>query len=163
MRLDARHVKRVKRIMFDKDIVDVMSDDHAVEFAKNAGKYFEINTCKTLLGVPTIYLLSPNEYTLFMVTMRTFTLFEVHTMILKKGRGAKAISETRKAAEWIFNNTTCEKVITYIPTFNRSARVFAKIVGMRDEGVCTKSFKKNGILHDQWVLGLGKETLLCQQ
>ena len=161
MRLDIRDVKLVKRIMFDKSIVDVMSDDHAIDFAKKAGKYFEINSCKTLLGVPTIYLLSPNKYTLFMLTMRTFTLFEVHTMILKEGRGKNAVENTIKTAKWMFENSTCEKIITYIPKFNKSARLFAKFAGMKDEGVCTKSFKKNGILHDQWTLGLEKETL-CQ-
>lgn len=162
MRLDLLDAKIVKDIMFNPEILDLMSDDHAEDYLAVAGPYVAINMVKTILGMPTIYFLHPNEHTLFMLTMRTMTLFEVHTMILPEGRGGGAIEATREAARWMFKNTSCEKIVTYVPKFNRKARIFAKIVGMKDEGICTKSFRKNGILHDQWVLGLEKE-ILCQQ
>lgn len=161
MRLTTLDARKVARIMFHPDILEVMSDDHATDHMKDAGPYFEINTAKTLLGIPSFYFLSPNEHTLFMVTSKTLTLFEVHTMILPEGRGVLAIEATKKAAEWLFNSTSCEKVVTYIPLFNKAARIFAKKAGMLDEGICTKSFKKDGVLHDQWVLGLEKEQI-CQ-
>lgn len=163
MRLDLLDAKIVKDIMFNPEILDLMSDDHAENHLEVAGPYFAINAAKTLLGMPMMYFLHPNKYTLFMLTMRTMTLFEVHTMILSEGRGRGAIEATREAAQWIFENTNCEKIVTYVPKFNRKARIFAKMVGMKDEGICTKSFRKNGTLHDQWVLGLEKEILSCQQ
>lgn len=143
------------RIVHHPEIYPVMCDDHADPNHDQIGSF--------LLMQKNLWLLHPAEHVLFMLAPLTMTLYEVHTMIEPEGRGRQAVKDTRKAAVWFFNmNPTCEKVITYVPFFNKQARVFARLVGMKDEGVCTKSFKKDGVLHDQWVLGLEKEAL-CQR
>lgn len=116
-----------------------------------------------LLMQPNIWMLHPAEHVLFMLVPRTLTVYEVHTMIEPEGRGRQGVRDTKKAGKWFFeNNSTCEKVITYVPFFNPQARLFAKLVGLKDEGVCTRSFKKDGELVDQWVLGLEKESVCLQ-
>jgi hypothetical protein len=141
------------RIIHHPEVYPDMCDDYADPAHTQLGRY--------LLQQETLYLLHPNAYTIFCFAPRTLTLFEVHTMIEPAGRGAEAVFAAREALKWLFENTTCAKVITYVPFFNRKARIFARKVGLVDEGVCTKSFKKDGTLHDQWVLGIEKEAL-CQ-
>ena len=133
----------------------MMCDDHADPSHNQLGSF--------LLMQNNIWMLHPAEHVLFMLVPRTLTIYETHTMIEPEGRGRQAVKDTLKAAKWFFdNNPTCEKVITYVPFFNKQARLFARLVGMKDEGVCTKSFKKDGELIDQWVLGLEKGAI-CQQ
>lgn len=116
------------------------------------------------LNNPLMWLVHPSDHVLLITHMRTRIVHEVHTLIEPEGRGKQAVLDVRAAAEWYFHQEgVCEKIITYIPFFNKPAKLFAKLVGMDEEGVCTKSFLKNGELVDQWVLGLEKEKFLCQQ
>lgn len=142
------------RIIHHPEVYPDMCDDYADPAHTQLGRY--------LLMEENLYLLHPNDNTVFCFAPRTLVLFEVHTMIEPEGRGHQAVKAARDALHWIFTNTTCEKVITYVPFFNRKARVFARKVGLVDEGVCTKSFKKDGELIDQWVLAIEKEALSCQ-
>ena len=164
MRLGALDANKVASFMFHPELFDDMSDDHSDAAWKKGGRYYEINVAKTLLTLPQVCVfLHPNRHVLFMMTLRTNTLWEVHTMIMPEGRGKEAVEATRGAAKWFFENSKCEKIITYIPVFNRKAKLFAKLVGMKEEGICTKSFKKHNQLHDQWFLGLEKETICLQE
>lgn len=61
----------------------------------------------------------------------------------------------------MFDNTSCEKMITNVPEYNKLAYRFAKSIGGVDEGTNRKSFKKEGILMDQYVLGITKEEFIC--
>ena len=154
MRLTIKDYELVNRIMSHPKIYPMMIDDHADPDHKELGSF--------LLMQPTIWMLHPADHILFMGVPRTMTVYECHTMIEPEGRGKSAIQSGIDAARYLFENSTCEKIITYVPFFNKRARIFAKVVGFKDEGVCTRSFKKDNILHDQWVLGLEKEAI-CQQ
>jgi RimJ/RimL family protein N-acetyltransferase len=59
--------------------------------------------------------------------------------------------------KWVFENTTCRKLISWAPEGNQRAYDFAIKAGLVDEGVCKKSFIKNGVLLDQHLMGIGKE------
>ena len=146
----------INSIMLHPDVLESIKDDHSE--AMNFDQLAEM-----VLRSPQTIMLHPADGILFMLTPRTLTLFEVHTMIVPKARGIKAVEATKRATQWVFANTPCEKIITYVPEFNRPAKIFAKKMGMVDEGICTKSFKRNGKLIDQWVLGLEKEKFICQQ
>jgi len=138
-------------------ILPDISDDHTDMDNKSLGS--------TLLSFPMVWMLQPSEYVLLMLVPLTLVLYDVHTMIKPKGRGIQAVHDVRRAAKWFFEDhaNVCEKICTFVPEFNKPAKVFARKVGMIEQGVMTKSFRKNGILHDQTILGLDKETFLCQR
>ena len=83
--------------------------------------------------------------------------YEVHTCILPEHRGKDAIRAAGAAGEWMFHNTACRKVVTLIPEWNRPALAFALSVGMKKEGLLTRSFWKDGEVSDQQLLGIEKE------
>jgi len=83
--------------------------------------------------------------------------YEVHTCVLPAHWGEKTREVVKEAARWMFANTPCRKVVTHVPSYNRLAHKLAVDAGMQPEGCNRKSWLKNGILHDQYVLGLCKE------
>lgn len=96
----------------------------------------------------------------FMVFPTTSVCFEVHTNILPEYWG-KALEAAKALIAWVFTQTECEKLITRVPAFNKLAYQLAIRVGMRSEGVNTKSFRKHGMLFDQHMMGIEKGSL-CQ-
>ena len=90
----------------------------------------------------------------FMVHSHTSILWEVHTCLLPE---TKNKLECAKALiKWVFENTTCRKLISWAPSDNRRAYDFAVKAGLVEEGICKKSFIKNGVLLDQHLMGIGK-------
>ena len=122
----------------------------------------EVFDCSQALKTDGVYFLTPIENEVlgcFIVHLHTMTLYEVHTCLLPICWGRKALEATRLCAEWVFGNTSCQKLMTWVPTYNRLAYRLAIKSGMQDEGLCKKSFLKNGVLHDMHLLGLEKETI----
>jgi hypothetical protein len=149
------HVRIVDDIVQEPAVFDMLVDDHSQGFkGQSVGASF-------LSGPYT--MLNPAPGVLFMLSPRTLTMFELHTMIKQEARGKSALQAARRAAEWVFKNTTCEKLITNVPTFNKPALAFALRFGFKREGLCTKSFRRDGKLYDQHLLGLEKGAFLCQQ
>ena len=112
---------------------------------------------KNILLNDKIYVLHPNEFTIFLWMPDNHCTCWVHTAILKEGRGKKAIIAGKKAIRWMFENTKYLKLITWIPSFNKQAELYSKWCGFIKEGCSKKSFLKNGILYDQYLYGLTKE------
>lgn len=154
MRMTLADCAKADSIIHHPAVFPMICDDHFTPGQKNLGT--------AMLQIPQAQLLHPNEHTIFMMIARSMTLYEVHTMITPEGRGKMGVEAGREVAKWFFENSTCEKIITYVPFYNKPAKIFARAVGMQNEGVCTKSVLKNGVLHDQWVLGLEKEKI-CRQ
>ena len=155
MRLFKADHEIADRIIHHPEVYPMISDDHSDPSHTQLGTFFLMN--------PAVWLVHPSEHVLLVTIPRSNTVHEVHTMIEPEGRGRQAIKDVRRAAKWYFENEgKCEKIITYVPFYNKQAYIFAKLVGMKDEGVCTKSIRKNGELVDQWVLGLEKEASCLQ-
>ena len=159
MRLANTEIGRAtaNRIMQHPEIYPYITDDHADPDHTELGAFIVQNR--------QIWMVQPSEHVLLMAVPITLTMYEIHTMIEPEGRGIQAVYDVRKAAKWFFENggNDGQKVYTLIPELNKAARIFAKKVGMIKQGVLTKSFLKNGKLHDQLILGLEKESFLCQQ
>jgi RimJ/RimL family protein N-acetyltransferase len=83
-------------------------------------------------------------------------LWEVHTALLPSAWGASARAAARAMAEWLWAHTSCRRLITNVPAYNRLALRFAEAAGMRRFGVNERSLLKNGRLHDQIMLGLSR-------
>lgn len=81
---------------------------------------------------------------------------EVHTNLLPNAYGERSLIAAKEMAEWIWKHTSCERIITDVPDFNRHAFKFAKRAGMSEFGCNPKSFKKDGKLWDVHMLGMSR-------
>ena len=81
--------------------------------------------------------------------------YEIHTTMLPKAWG-KTLRYTKEVLDWIFTNTVCLKVVTFVPETNKKALNLALKTGLKIEGFIEKSFLKNGSLIGQHVLGINK-------
>lgn len=88
--------------------------------------------------------------------------WEVHTCLLPVAWGETGKEAAKRMAEWIWQYTTCRRIVTNVPECNRLALRFAKAAGMVEYGRNEKSFLKDGKLWGQIMLGLTKEAE-CQQ
>lgn len=146
-------LERAKKIITDESVYPTISDDGCPEASE-----FDVTT---FFG-PFFLVLSPNEWTVFvLVPVNSFT-YEVHTNILPEGRGKLAIEACDEALFWVFSETNILKLITHVPISNVPAYALARKAGFKREGVNEKSWLKNGVLHDQLVLGLSKGDWLCR-
>lgn len=106
-----------------------------------------------------IYLLVVDESPLgvFMLVPHNTVCYEVHTCMLPRAWGERAEVAARAGTEWMFEHTSCRRIITNVPTCNRLAERFARKCGMAEFGRNPKSFLKGGALYDQILLGISKE------
>lgn len=93
---------------------------------------------------------------LWMFVRSNAVTVEVHTCLLPGHGFRRARTAAREAAEWIWANTDAMRIVTTVPAFNRAARWFAEAAGMTQYGLNPQSFLKDGILHDQALLGLSR-------
>lgn len=88
--------------------------------------------------------------------------WEVHTVLLPIAWGATGQEAARKLPAWMWENTSCRRIITTIPTTNRLALHFAIKAGMKLYGVNEASYLKNGVLCDQFCLGISYPRVLTE-
>ena len=98
----------------------------------------------------------------FMFHPMTMVMYGMHSAVLPKYRGWLSVRMAIGAAKWVFRNTDCLKLITYVPAGNIAALALARRGGMKAEGVITESIMKDGAMIDQTILGITKGELLCQ-
>lgn len=154
MRLGMDDAIFVNKVFSHPAVWPFITDDHAKEEHR-----FISGTLS--LSNPLAYLLSPNEFTVFMLLPRSLTTYEVHTAILPEGRGRMAVEAGKAAARWMFEHTTCEKLVGDVAADQKAMLLYSRLVGFKREGICTKSIRRNGQLLDQVMFGLEKESL-CQ-
>lgn len=87
--------------------------------------------------------------------------FEVHTCLLPKIWG-RSVECTLAGIDWMWENTSCRRIITNVPEYNLLAIRLAERSGLLRFGENPKSYLKNGILYNQIMLGISKEDK-CQQ
>ena len=79
---------------------------------------------------------------------------EFHPCILKQHRKEHAIEAINKAIDYAFDIEKIQKVNVIIPFSHENVHEFALKVGFQDEGVNKQSFLKNGIIYNQWYMGM---------
>lgn len=94
---------------------------------------------------------------IFLFVPQSRICWEVHTCLLPHSWGIRATEAAEEVARWIWANTPCRRIITNVPAYNRLALRFAKHAGMTPFGCNERSYQKNGILHDQIMLGLSRK------
>lgn len=93
---------------------------------------------------------------MFMFAKQNSATWEVHTCMLPGSWGETAKQAAAGVREWIWQNTDCQRIVTTIPVYNRLAVKFAKQSGMSEYGRNPKSFLKDGVLHDQILMGVSR-------
>lgn len=91
-------------------------------------------------------------------------LSEIHTCLLPHSWGNTARQIAREMLIWFWENSSCERLVTTVPDYNRLALVFAKAAGMVEYGRNPESYMKGGKLIDLILLGIGrpKDPHKCQ-
>jgi len=93
---------------------------------------------------------------LFMLVPHSVVLWEVHTCLLPTCWGDLAHKAAIELVQWLWDNTSCRRLITNVPAYNRLALAFAKSAGLEQFGLNERSFLKNGKMHDLHMLGVSK-------
>lgn len=93
---------------------------------------------------------------LFMLVQHNAIMSEIHTCLLPWSHGPKAIQAAKIMERWVWDNTSVQRLITLVPTFNRLALAFARRAGMKQYGLNPKSYIKNDVLWDSVLLGLSR-------
>lgn len=86
----------------------------------------------------------------------TWTCWKAHIGFLPRSYGALAIQSFEDMLDWMWRNTTAERIVGEIANDNRRAIQFATRAGFREYGVNVKSKRMGGILRDQVCLGISK-------
>ena len=122
---------------------------------------------KPIITFPLLYLMNKEKTGVIMVVPVNGITCEVHTACLPELWG-KSSEFIRGCIDWGMDNTRYQKIITYVPTFNRLAIRITKKAGFEQEGLIKESFLKNWKLYDQYLFGMTKIDYLkrkksCQQ
>lgn len=141
-------IEFVQKVLIHESIFESISDD--MECNKDI-------LAEAALTSNNLMLISPNEFTVIILNRINLITVEVHTCILPEGRGAMGIIAGKDSIKWIFDNTSYRKIMSWVPSFNKQAAVYAIKCGFKREGVCERSFKKNGIIYDMILYGICKE------
>lgn len=155
----AEDVELVRRILTAPTVYGAISDDGCP-----AVEDFRVTVHPSIL-----YVLVHDQAELlgcFGIYLESSTCVQIHTCLLPFAplvRG-RTMAAANGILEWIWANTTFNRVITRVPEFNRLALRFAQKAGMMLFGVNEMSYLKNGVLHDQFYLGISRPGVSkCQQ
>lgn len=119
---------------------------------------------KNLFTQDRLWLNSIDDYTPSKEDYQPIILDSLLYLICKKGdKDIGFLSDSyecgKNIIDWIWNNTDCKKLIGRIPEYNKLALKFTQKMSFKKEGVLSKSFQKDGELHDLHVYGLNKGVL----
>lgn len=79
---------------------------------------------------------------------------EAHLCFLSRGQVNRDAFQLMLA--WMWKNTRAERICGAVPAYNRAAIQFAIRAGFREYGRNLRCWKKDGILHDQVLLGISR-------
>lgn len=142
-------IKVINRVILDAAVNDDISDD--------ASKNHELQQLPHTFECLGIYQ-DEEIKGLFMLVPQNAVTAEIHTCLLLRGRAAFKAGQL--LLEYLFSKY--QKAISYTPSNNRKALIYAIGLGFKKEGILTQSFLKNGELLNQTLVGLTKGEYLCQ-
>jgi RimJ/RimL family protein N-acetyltransferase len=138
----------IRRIMtYSQSIYDRISDDYSPPreqfrpHESDAIWYVIVRDGREVLGM-------------WMFVPQNAVTWEVHTVLLPCAWGARGMQAALELPDWIWERTTCRRIVTNVPSTNRLALKFAREAQMVQYGTNEKSYLKNGVLLDQVCLGI---------
>ena len=141
-------IMKMKRVITDPSVIASSSDD--------SGSQDPDHAIEMILDDPRVVALMPHKNSMFIFVAMNTILYEVHAAIIDGPTRKNFMKHGRAVLDYMFANTTCQKVMALIPEYNRATAIFAGNIGFKREGVLTESFFKDEVLHDQIVFGLKK-------
>lgn len=139
----------IRKVMTNDSVYPYISDDASLP----------VELFQPIFASGVLYLLCYDDFTLlglWMFVQTNAAMVEVHTCLLP-GHGYRRAREAAKlAAEWIWENTACQRIWTQVPQNNRIALNFAKAAGMEECGMQPNSFLKCGKLYSLIQLGVSR-------
>lgn len=138
-------------ILNDPDIYPVVTDDNSPETIRIPDHHY-----------PLVAYVDGEAIGCLVAHWETSTTLQVHIQILPKHRKAwsQAAGEAFKA--WLWENTRAHKLTAQIAVIYPNVIRFADMMGFELEGVNKESLLKDGVYHDQVIIGL-KRWLQAQQ
>lgn len=113
-----------------------------------------------ILALSEAYILTTNPHTVFVFIPTTISriVFDVHANIIApEGRGKAGYQSAAEALGYMFSETICRKIITFIPSLYPNTLRFAVTSGLKNEGLIEKAFLKGDDLHDVHICGITKK------
>lgn len=138
----------ITRIFNESVIRDIMLLEGVKEWVSCDGVDLETND---LYVYNVHYLLS--EAGMFAINVLTVGMIEFHACVFEQYRG-KSYPYIQEAIRYGFDNFKQRKMICFIRMENERALKAAIKNGFRVEGIVRKSILINGVLVDQYLLGL---------
>jgi RimJ/RimL family protein N-acetyltransferase len=142
----------IKNIMFEPAIFDAVAEDGKdpidVEFDVYADCWVEIRVDEDVIGV---YNLHPHN---------SATL-EIHAHILPEFRKKYSLDSGKCILQWVLDKCPemYQKVIAQVPVIHENVKKFCIANGFKIEGVNRMSYRKNGKLVDQTLLGITRSEI----
>ncbi len=93
---------------------------------------------------------------LFFFHPHTASIWEVHTCLLPGAWGDRGKEAALLSRQWVWDNLTCIRLITNVPSYNRLALRFAQAAGMEQFGVNPDSFVKGNKVYPLLMLGVSR-------
>ena len=81
--------------------------------------------------------------------------WDVHVQILPEYR-EMSLELGHKMLNWIWENTTAEKLVAFISFKYENVKRYAERMGFEVEGISKNSIRIEGELIDQWLMGISK-------
>lgn len=86
---------------------------------------------------------------------------DIHAQILPKFRKKYSLASGKAILDWFFHYAPekYQKLTAQIPFKYPNVKDFALRIGFQHEGVNRKSYKKDGVIYDQWHLGITRDEI----
>ena len=129
-------------ILGDKELFNSCGDD-------GLGKKNIRKNVQRLLANPSVTVLIPQNGVIVSFVRQNTIMYELHIIITKRCQLSlrERVQAAREATIWMAKQGG-RKFIAQIPEYNRGARLFATLSGLKPSGRLEKAFQKNGKLHD---------------
>ena len=141
MRCSMKDIFRVNKVV-DDDSVHIPINGYA---CKDPGLM-----AYRLLKNTGIVVLMPNDGCVAIGTPHNEFIYHFHIGVLPEYRGKIAVSAFKEAAQWVFANTTCKKIVGLEPAIRKDAVRFIRLLGFEREGLLKNACPTGDVV----VLGL---------
>ena len=82
---------------------------------------------------------------------------QCHVQILPEHRKEQGKEFGIKGMKWIWDNTDIERLVASIPAIYPNVRRYAEMQGFQVFRTLEKSYKKDDIMHDRWLMAVRRE------
>lgn len=150
-RCTVSHSKMLQRVLTHPSVFYSACDDGI----KNEG-----DLAGPILANQRFFVLMPHKNTAFIFMAVNHIMYEMHVAIIEGETRKQGVKHAVDASRWMFKNTPCQKIITYIADDHPRAVIFAQVCGMERKTLLEDAALKNGKLIDVVLLDATKNKFI---